>query len=503
MNVDPCAREMKRNYFIVLALVAGLLIGLLEAYQLVHTRNTIINAAKQRNANIAKITSQRLSGAIREIDYIMRDIHDDISARMPALAGGPSRDGTRRLNAVLLRKINTHPWIFGLGIMNAKGIFVSGVNRTGPAYESVGADRSFREYFSYLATHPDEEAHCSGAFVEKSTQDTWFAYSRAVRVEDRPGLFGVIYAGLYAKNMAKLFGNPDFAESGAIAVVDTVGILLLRIPNASNANGKKAEFPELDSFLSKSSRPLQAITVSPWDGQPRICAFHKVEEFPYTVIVSSTVEDDLRQWRIQCYYQITSVVLIVGLLVGTAFLAGRLLKVKNQLEDQAGELERQAKTDPLTGISNRRHFFELAEREMSRSRRSDKPLALMMLDIDRFKHINDTYGHDMGDEVLKALCATSLGMIRNIDIFARLGGEEFAIMLPETTKAQAQTVAERLREKLSETYVLLPKGDRMTFTVSIGVSSITARTDNIESLLKLADIALYKAKRTGRNRVHI
>jgi len=490
-----------KNYFMMLALLAGILICAMEIYQLVHTRNTIIGTAKQRNANIAKISAQRLSGALREIDYIMRDIHDDISGKMPSLSNGPNRKATRKFNDVLLRKINTHPWIFGLGIMNAKGIFVSGVDRSGPVYESIGADRSFREYFSYLSSHPNEDIHCSGAFEELNTKDVWFAYSRAVRMEGGSDLLGVIYAGLYAKNMAKLFGDPDFAKSGAIAVVDTVGILLLHIPKINEVAGKKVKYTVLERFLSKRSKPSQAITISPWDGQERISAFHKVEEFPYTVIVSSTLEDDLEQWSSQFYFQIISLILIFGLLIGIALLAGRLLKAKNQLEEQAKELEKQAQTDHLTGISNRRHFFELARRELSRGKRSNRPLALLMLDIDKFKHVNDTHGHDIGDEVLKALCKTCLGMIRNIDIFARMGGEEFAIVLPETSKDQARTIAERLKEKLSETVTTLPNGGLVYFTVSIGVSTLAVKDASLDDLLKSADVALYKAKRYGRNRV--
>ncbi len=493
--------EIKKNYFLLLALLAGALIGLLEIYQLVHTRQTLIENAKQRNANIAKISAQRLEGAIREIDYIMRGIHDDVSSMMPRLVSGPNKEATGKLNAVLLKKINTHPWIFGLGIMNAKGVFVSGVDRSGPVKESIGADRSFREYFSYLSSHPDEEIHCSGAFEELNTKDIWFAYSRVIRVEGRNGLFGVIYAGLYAKQMAGLFGMPDFAKTGAIAVVDPAGILLLRIPKVARTEGKKSNFPVLERFLSSSSKMLRAITVSSWDGQERVCAFHKVGDFPYTVIVSSTVKEDLEQWREQCLYQTAGLVLIFGLLIGIALLAGRLLKIKDLLVEKSKELERQAQTDHLTGISNRRHFFELAGRELSRGKRSSKPMAFLMLDIDKFKRVNDTHGHDIGDEVLKALCNTCLGMIRNIDIFARMGGEEFAIVLPETSKAQARTIAERIREKLSETSVSLPQGDAVFFTVSIGISGTASKEATLDGLLKSADVALYKAKRYGRNRV--
>ncbi|OPY93058.1 MAG: Response regulator PleD [Syntrophaceae bacterium PtaU1.Bin231] len=166
-------------------------------------------------------------------------------------------------------------------------------------------------------------------------------------------------------------------------------------------------------------------------------------------------------------------------------------------------LARQAHTDPLTGVGNRRHFFEEAARELSRSRRNDKPLAMLMLDIDRFKGINDAYGHDAGDAVLRALCATSLATVRTIDVFARIGGEEFAVLLPETAVKEAEPVAERLRARLAVTPVDLPGGKSVSFTVSVGVSAMRPGEDSCEEILKRADKALYEAKAAGRNRVHI
>jgi len=492
---------IRRNYFIILALLASLLLVAAEAYLLSRSYREAVDAAKQRNANIAKISAERLSGALREIDYIMLDVHDDVCRMMPSLARGPRQRETRRINGILERKIKTHPWIFGFGVMNQKGIFVAGVDREGPVKGSVGADRSFREYYSYLATHPDEEVHCSGAFQEMNTKDIWFAYSRVVRANGRRRLLGVIYAGLYAKNMASLFGEGGFAKSGAVAVVDGVGKLLLHIPQVPKADGQRAAYPELDMFLPSVQGRFEGITVSPWDGQRCISAFHRVDDLPYTIVVSSALSEDLGPWRSQLRYHAAGILSIILLLMGTALLAGRLLKAKNMLEVQAIELEHQAKTDVLTGISNRRHFFEMAEREMMRARRSEKPMALLMIDIDHFKKINDKCGHSAGDEVLKCLSLTSQGTIRNIDVFGRIGGEEFAIVLPETNLKQATTVAERLRDKLSETNLKVTGSERVPFTVSIGVSVLNDEDADIDSLLKRADTAMYQAKRYGRNRV--
>lgn len=167
------------------------------------------------------------------------------------------------------------------------------------------------------------------------------------------------------------------------------------------------------------------------------------------------------------------------------------------------ELERRAQIDVLTGLNNRRHFFELAEQEIVRTRRYGKPLAIMMLDVDHFKRINDTHGHQVGDAVLQQLSAVCLQTMREIDIIGRLGGEEFAILLPEANAVQAQEAAERLRAAIAATRVPLEQGETVSFTISIGVTGLVAADHDVTAMLKRADATMYEAKRAGRNRVII
>ena len=165
------------------------------------------------------------------------------------------------------------------------------------------------------------------------------------------------------------------------------------------------------------------------------------------------------------------------------------------------ELRRQAHIDYLTGVHNRRHFMERAEQELSRAHRYGSPLSMLMLDIDHFKQINDRYGHKVGDIVLKAVADLCHATFRDVDILGRLGGEEFAVLLPETDQHFAVDAAERLRETITNARIPLAEGLPVTFSVSIGVSSLSSPDDNIDVLLSLADKALYAAKESGRNRV--
>jgi diguanylate cyclase (GGDEF)-like protein len=181
---------------------------------------------------------------------------------------------------------------------------------------------------------------------------------------------------------------------------------------------------------------------------------------------------------------------------------GRLLTYGNvsELARQADALEQLACFDGMTGLNNRRHFLVLAGNEWSRFKRYGRPLALLMIDIDQFKSVNDTYGHDVGDDVIKSVAAALQKHKRTSDIVGRLGGEEFALVLPEATLDSAVTAAERLRHLVAGCTIAV-EGRSIAVTVSIGASVCRADTAGIDELIKEADIALYEAKRSGRNRV--
>lgn len=198
-----------------------------------------------------------------------------------------------------------------------------------------------------------------------------------------------------------------------------------------------------------------------------------------------------------------TVTFLFPLLLGIAWTFGFVMLNSERLEvDLKGaqvELQRLATTDFLTGICNNRCFFATGEREIQRARRYGRPLGVLMFDIDHFKRVNDTHGHAAGDQVLVAIAAACRNFLRDIDVFGRLGGEEFAILLPETDLAGARTTAERLRSAICETRIEAGTA-RLQVTISLGVSVLLPEDDEIEQVLKRADAAMYEAKRDGRNR---
>lgn len=172
-----------------------------------------------------------------------------------------------------------------------------------------------------------------------------------------------------------------------------------------------------------------------------------------------------------------------------------------EYKELEGRLEKEAHTDPLTGCANRRFYLELAEREVVRARRHPQDVSVLMLDLDHFKAFNDRHGHQVGDRVLQALVRTCQGILREGDTIGRLGGEEFAILLPETGWKRARDVADRLCLSIAAVEVPIEGGAPLHFTASIGVATLRPDDPSISTVLGRADQALYEAKSAGRNRV--
>ncbi|WP_457748695.1 diguanylate cyclase [Sulfurimonas sp.] len=181
-----------------------------------------------------------------------------------------------------------------------------------------------------------------------------------------------------------------------------------------------------------------------------------------------------------------------------------LARVKKELQIQElmNNLKLLASTDPLTKLYNRRYFANVSQHILELSKRQKNNLSIIIIDIDKFKNINDTYGHQAGDSVIVALANKLLHSHRKSDLACRYGGEEFVILLPNTQRNEALQVAEKLRKEIADISVDFQNKQHICFTVSIGVSEVVvANEPNIEKALKRADDALYEAKNSGRNKV--
>ena len=165
-------------------------------------------------------------------------------------------------------------------------------------------------------------------------------------------------------------------------------------------------------------------------------------------------------------------------------------------------LKNLAHTDDLTQLYNRRHFVDMAERSIHQWPRHASS-CLLMFDVDHFKNINDSYGHDVGDRVLQLIAEVTRKEMRHSDVLARFGGEEFIALLEDTQLQDSLVIAERIRCAIQKQYIYVKPNHAIRFTISIGIAELESHTQTLEDLIKQADIALYQAKKTGRNRIEV
>ncbi len=186
----------------------------------------------------------------------------------------------------------------------------------------------------------------------------------------------------------------------------------------------------------------------------------------------------------------------------TLVFGGICISLVISLERAWGQIHALAMLDGLTGLNNRTHFMPAAQRELDLARRHGQPLALIVLDVDHFKTINDTVGHLGGDDVLVQVAQRCRQALRTTDLLARWGGEEFIMLLPDTPLGQARQLAERVRQSLQAAPPIVVNGEAITVTASLGATGfLPGEEQSLDELIRRADTALYLAKSAGRNRV--
>jgi diguanylate cyclase (GGDEF)-like protein len=321
-------------------------------------------------------------------------------------------------------------------------------------------------------------------------------FSRRVNRPD--GSFaGVVVAAFRLDYFKNLLSGVNMGPGGSITLLEEDGHVILRYPNdgtlvdenfSGRKNFERFKRTHETSFFGKSGR----------DGEERLYNFRKFDRLQMIVIVAPTSRYVFADWTSRKWYiGMVTTLLILGLLS-----AARLLSVefRHRLEVEA-HLRNMTRVDGLTGLSNRRNLDDRLMLEWHRSKRSGKPLALLFVDIDRFKIYNDTYGHQAGDDALTAVAqAIARSSQRPGDIAARFGGEEFVVVLPETDGLGAALVAAAIHSAVSALAIEHTGSEYGVITVSIGVACMdTEDVADALALIKVADQAVYRAKASGRN----
>lgn len=307
----------------------------------------------------------------------------------------------------------------------------------------------------------------------------------------------IVFAAVSIERLAAEHERMRFPEGGAIALVRADGIVLSRAPLITSFLGR--DLSKAPQFIEHYGRHPQGSFVSDGaatDGVARLVSYERLEGFPVAVLVSRGLDEIFT-----AYYARLRIVLVLSALLSLVVLGVTAFLHRSQVSRRAlqaaqDHLRRLATTDELTGVMNRRAFTEAARRELERAHRYARPMAVLALDIDHFKRVNDEYGHSGGDLVLRLCASRWQSALREQDVLGRMGGEEFCVLLPETTAASAAVVADRLCGVTAGTPIM---GQERRVTVSVGWTTVDVTDATWEAVYERADKALYTAKTQGRN----
>ena len=355
-----------------------------------------------------------------------------------------------------------------------------------------------REYFQVHKARAGLGLYVGRPIVSRLTGERMLPFSRRINKAD--GTFGgVVLGSMKLSYFTHLFRQIDLGADSAINLYLDDGTRIMRHPfNEADIGVNIAGTATFQGFLSEHSGSF--VRTSARDGIERHYTFTRIGNLPLILNVAlstSTVEAD---WRTKAIVIGVIVSALCGMTIALSLLLGHELRRREAVQ---AELERLSATDCLTGLSNRRAFEAAGARALEHARHLGQPLALLIIDADHFKRINDRYGHQIGDEVLKGLGRSlSASVHRPHDLVCRVGGEEFAVLLPDTDRGGALRIAEKIHAEISTLAVSAAGIGAGAITVSIGLAVLTpsgAEDAELTFLYRLADGALYEAKAGGRN----
>lgn len=355
-----------------------------------------------------------------------------------------------------------------------------------------------RDYFRAHKARANLGLYVGRPLVSRLTGERMLPFSR--RIDKPDGSFGGVVLGtLKLSYFTSLFHRIGLGHDSAINLYHRDGTRIMRHPYVEADIGVNiAGTANFDRFVREGSGSFVGTSVR--DGVERHYAFTGIGDLPLLLNVALATDDIEAGWRAKALVICAVLLTLCGLTIGLSLILGRELRRRAAVQ---AELARLSRTDVLTGLANRRRFEEVLDRTWKAAERTGKPLSLLVIDADHFKRFNDSYGHAVGDEVLKGLArCLSASVHRPNDVVCRVGGEEFVMLLPDTDQIGARRIAEKIHVEVSGLAIGSAGIGAGAVTVSVGLvcaapagSRIVAPSD----LYQLADGALYEAKAGGRN----
>ncbi|MBK5939965.1 sensor domain-containing diguanylate cyclase [Halochromatium roseum] len=439
---------------------------------------------ESRLAFSSELIAEWIRGAFVASDYLLRDMAGQIDPddlRYPH----PDPQAHADLSQRLAQRYKTFPHAILYGVFDRACVVTHGNAR-------LGYDASEREYCQRLQADPELDSLVTRGY-RANIGPVNVTHARALRAEDGRFL-GLVAIALDLEFFSQWLARLGTGRLDSLAIVDDQYMLLARYPPLPQAIGQLVDSPDLIDFLSSDERFRVASVRSPLDQKTRYFGSLKIEGTPYTIILGIDCANWLADWYRLAWLAVLGWTLIMAL----GFIA-----LRNYLRLLKGRsaLQQQARTDPLTGIANRFHFTTLAEREIARARRTQGWIALLLLDVDRFKTINDVHGHLVGDRALQVFAACCSRVTRAEDVVGRWGGDEFVVLISQDQPA-ALGLAERLLQEIRASKILNDQGKPVSLNASIGVACLRAdHPVDLDALLHQADLAMLEVKRSGRGRI--
>ncbi|PIF22442.1 sensor domain-containing diguanylate cyclase [Candidatus Pantoea floridensis] len=461
-----------------------------------------VHQTQETAMNLAVSQSRQAEDTFLQAELSLRQIQRDLQLQLATGIQGADLSHTMR---ELQHRL---PQLHGLFYYDADGTWIA----TSADRVPSNINNADREYFTYQRSNRRNNLHIGPVIRSRSTGDLVIPVS--LRVSDASGGFkGVLLATIKVDYFRRFYSYYELGKRDVLVLMLSDSTVLYARPMPDSYIGKDlSSSPLFQHMLAKMDRGSGQWKAA-LDGQARIFGFARSDRYPIIVAAGYNADDLFSIWingRGQDII-LSLILLLTILLLGTFQLrhARRVLRYQQELTSLRDELhkanlslDKLAHIDGLTGLANRREFDRFLREALGNAAASGKPLSLIMIDIDFFKHYNDTYGHIAGDEGLKVIGELLASLsVRRSDMAARYGGEEFALILPDTAFDEGIALANRAVEAVR--MMKLPHASSPLGHVTLSAGCATTSTPATVSAVKLlehADHALYRAKRGGRNR---
>ncbi len=439
------------------------------------------------SADVANTYEAQVVRALGEIDHVLRMIRFHLE----------SEAAEEVLDVLGARDLLPPQLLFTISIADARGEVLASND------PEFGDSVASRDHFLRAR---DEEGMVVGAPHRNGTADEWqLTFARRI-VDDQGAFSGVVAVTTYAEYFVSGYDARIMGELGMLGLLGTDGVFRVRRTGDTVTAGTEIDFTSIVSDDDPGPQESAEVATNHWDDVRRYTIARKLFQFPLAIVVGLSEQERLAPadalQRTYMWRAGGASLAVVAILALLGRLSWQLQRARVQVVEErlahARRVEYMAFHDSLTDLPNRAFFSHLLTQSIRHSRRYGNRIALLFLDLDRFKAVNDSLGHDAGDELLRQVARRLTDTLRESDIVARLGGDEFVVLLSEVTETtQAAKAAEKILSAVGKSFSLA--GQELRITVSVGISLFPDDGEDEQTLIKNADVAMYSAKEAGKN----